>query len=282
MSILNEPSEIVRRTGAVTRGSIGRVAILGLVIGALTLAASGAKFESAQVGSLQVIATHALSISEPSGLTIDETGTKLWTVTNNPDRVYQLDLDGNPVKTLDYVGQDLEAIAYDASDKTLWIAEESRREIVHLDLNGKVLSRHLLDLTGEKNSGLEGICLDDRGRMFALNEKRPGLFIELNSDRAIAAKRELDFAKDYSDISYNRKKACFWILSDQSQALYLWSKRGGAIAEYPLPFPKAEGIAVDEAAGRIYIVSDSENKLYVYQNPASERFRSQPSAVGGR
>jgi uncharacterized protein YjiK len=35
--------------------------------------------------------------------------------------------------------------------------------------------------------------------------------------------------------------------------------------QYHLPFPKAEGIAVDETAKRIYIVSDSEKKLYVFR-----------------
>ena len=32
----------------------------------------------------------------------------------------------------------------------------------------------------------------------------------------------------------------------------------------PLPFEKAEGVAVDAAAGRVYIVSESEDRLYVY------------------
>ena len=78
-------------------------------------------------------------------------------------------------------------------------------------------------------------------------------------------KRPLAFALDYSGMAQSRKPGRFWIVSDQSQKLYLWDKAKGVVGECALPFPKAEGVAVDEAAKRIYIVSDSENTLYVYQ-----------------
>jgi len=234
------------------------VAVAGVTLAAIGFASQG------MAAAPRLIATHALTINEPSDLTIDETGQILWVVTNKPERVYQLDLSGAVVKTLDYVGQDLEAIAYDRSDRTLWVAEENRREIVHLDLDGKVLSRHPLGLTGEKNSGLEGLCLDDKRRMFALNEKRPGLFLELKADRTLATQLELSFAKDYSALTYSPAHGCFWIVSDQSQSLYLWSPKKGVTERYDLPCTKAEGVAVDEAKNRLYIVSDSENKLYVY------------------
>jgi uncharacterized protein YjiK len=244
-----------------------------VLLGVLALAASHDRAESKRldaqgtqgVNELPLIATYSLSVSEPSDLAINEAGTILWTVTNHPARVYQLALDGKVVKTLEFVGEDLEGITYDRSHHTLWVAEENRREIIQLDLDGKVLSRHALDLTGEKNSGLEGICLDARGHMFALNEKHPGLFLELNRDLSIAARRAVSFARDYSGMAYNPKKDAFWIVSDQSQELYLWSLRAGVVKEYHLPFPKAEGVAVDDAAKRIYIVSDSESRLYVYR-----------------
>jgi len=248
--------------------AIGRMALQSsLAVIALFACGNSKPAKPASTGVLQLLATHALTITEPSGLAINESGTMLWTVTNNPDKVYQLDKDGTPVRTLNYVGEDLEGIAYDRSDKTLWIVEENRREIVHLDLNGDVLSRHALDLVGERNSGLEGICLGDKGRMFVLNEKQPGLFIEVNADFSIASRLPLDFAKDFSDLWFDRDTACFWILSDKSQKLCRWSQQKGVVSEYALPFPKAEGIACDDAANRLYIVSDSENKMYVYQIP---------------
>jgi uncharacterized protein YjiK len=246
---------------------INRLVMLGCSVGVLALACGSAVEPPPPDPTLQLLAVYPLSIIEPSGLAIDDSATCLWTVTNNPEKVYQLDLSGNVIRTLSYSGRDLEGIAYDSSDSTLWVAEEDRREIVHLDLTGAVLSRHRLDLTGEPNSGLEGICFDDQGRMFVLNEKLPGLLVALNPDYSIETSQTLTFAEDYSDVCFSRLSGCFWIVSDQSQRLYHFDRANGVRGRYVLPFHKGEGVAFDAAANRVYVVSDSENKLYVYAGP---------------
>jgi uncharacterized protein YjiK len=247
----------------------GRIAVAGvtgaLVATAIAGCSSSKPAAPVEARGLTLVASYAMSIREPSDLAIDETGTVLWTVTNNPDSVYQLDRTGKPVKSLRYAGQDLEGIAYDRSDRTLWVAEENRREIVHLDLDGNVLAVYPLGLTGEPNSGLEGICLDPTGRICLLNEKRPGLFIQLDPAVSIASVDTLTFAGDYSGLCYDPPSTSFWIVSDQSQRVYLWSRTGGITKEFALPFPKAEGVAFDPGTQQIYIVSDSENRLYVYR-----------------
>jgi uncharacterized protein YjiK len=214
---------------------------------------------------LTLLATHPLSIREPSDLAIDETGTVLWTVTNHPEKVYRLGLDGHVADSLSYVGNDLEGVAYDAHDHTLWLAEENLRQVVHIGLTGTVLAKYPLGLTGEQNSGLEGICLNDSGTVFVLNEKHPGLFIRLHPDLSIATKTDLTFAGDYSGMAYDVAKHCFLIASDQSQGLFLWDDSNHVRASYALPFKKPEGVAYDPAANRIYVVSDATNALYVFE-----------------
>jgi uncharacterized protein YjiK len=215
---------------------------------------------------MPLLATHVLTILQPSDLAIDETGTILWAVTN--PTVYQLDLDGNVVKTLAYNGHDLEGVAYDPRDHTLWVAEENLREVVHLDLDGVKIGQAYA-LQGlpplEPNSGLEGICLNDSGTVFVLNEKHPGLFIRLKPDLSIASTLGLGFAGDYSGMAYDVPGKGFWIVSDQSQRLYRWTP-SGVQAQYTLPFPKAEGVAYDPVAHRIYVVSDATNTLYVFDS----------------
>ena len=246
--------------------------LTGIAIACLTLTVavggckSGGGVKPSSIKSLRLVTTYALDLVEPSDLAINDTGTALWTVTNDPDSVYQLDMSGHRVKTLNYAGHNLEGIAYDPSDQTLWVVEENRREVVHLDLDGNVLSTHPLSLTGEQNSGLEGICLNGAGSIFLLNEKLPGLFIALDPAKAIASTDTLTFAGDYSGMSYEPATAAFWIVSDQSRRLYLWNEATGVTKEYLLPFEKAEGVAYHAATNRIYIVSDSERRLYVYDN----------------
>ena len=243
-------------------------AMLGCL--ALALAVPGCKSSSTvaprTIQTLRLVSSYTLDIAEPSDITIDDTGTRLWTVSNSPDSVYEIDLTGHRVRTLPFAGHDLEGIAYDKSDQTLWLAEENRREVVHLDLDGTVLGTYALGITGEVNSGLEGICLTGAGGIDVLNEKLPGLFITLDPSYAVATIDTVKFAGDYSGMSFDPASGAVWIVSDQSKRLYLWSRTAGVMKEYYLPYDKAEGVAYAPAANRFYIVSEAGNKLYVYDN----------------
>src|SRR5436309_1606902 len=73
----------------------------------------------APIPVLPLLATYAMTVSEPSDLTIDETGTILWTVSDSKNKVYKLDVQGKTLKTLSYAGgplSDLEGVAYDHRD----------------------------------------------------------------------------------------------------------------------------------------------------------------------
>lgn len=237
---------------------------------ALTLAIPGCKSSSTvaprTIQTLRLVSSYTLDIAEPSDITVDDTGTRLWTVSNSPDSVYEIDLAGHRVKALPFEGHDLEGIAYDKSDQTLWLAEENRREVVHLGLDGTVLGTFALGITGEANSGLEGICVTGAGGIDVLNEKLPGLFITLDPSIAVATTDTVKFAGDYSGMSFDPATGAVWIVSDQSRRLYLWSKASGVTKEYYLPYDKAEGVAYHPGTNRFYIVSETGNKLYVYDN----------------
>lgn len=253
-----------RRRSRLGLAAVGAWAIVAALVSGCGKKSSPAGPESA--AALTLLEVHVLSIAEPSDLAIDETGTILWTVTNHPEKVYQLQTDGTVVKELSYVGSDLEGVAYDPRDHTLWLAEENRREVVHVDLDGAVLATHALGLTGALNSGLEGICVNDSGTVFVLNEKEPGLFIRLKSDLSIETSTGLSFSLDYSGMCYDAGRKCFWITGDQSKKLYLWTPPNQVVSEFALPFSKPEGIAFDPLTNRIYVVSDQTNGLYVFKN----------------
>ena len=208
-----------------------------------------------------------MNVAEPSDLTIDETGKILWTVSDTNNKIYRLDLKGNITKTLSYVGNDLEGVAYDRRDHTLWLAEEEYRAVIHVDTAGAILERHdITGLTTVPNKGLEGIALDDGDHLFVLNERSPGLFIPLKSDFSYDVKYQLTFAGDYSAMTYDPQRRCFWIMSDESMAMFLCTGPNVVHAEYALPSRRFEGIALDPAGKYVYAVNDSSRALYVFQN----------------
>jgi len=207
-----------------------------------------------------------LSIEEPSGLTYDPNTQTLWTV-NDPDnnKIYNISLEGELLETLSFTGDDLEGIAYDDSTNTLWVADELTSEIINVSLQGEELQRVPLSVSQySSGSGLEGLCIGNSGEFYLLKEKNPGIFIEVNPDLLSITETIITFADDFSGICYDSEKDGFWIISDESEKLYLWDLVNGVREEYSLDIPKAEGVVFIAETNSFYIVSDSEQKLYKY------------------
>jgi len=213
---------------------------------------------------LTQLATYAIELREPSGLTINAEGSALWTVANN-QRVFKLDLQGRILDRLAYKGKDLEGIVYDPTDSTFWLVEERSREVVQIDADGNVIFSQKLALGGEENNGLEGICRDPSGTLYVVNEKAPSLFLELNGEKAIKTRLDLHFASDYSGLFCGLEPNEFWLLSDQDEALIRWDRQNGKTQTYKLPFSKGEGITVDPISKKIYIVNEKMAHLHVFE-----------------
>jgi len=239
--------------------------ILACSVWIIPLTLSGCAGDSADSASqLNLLGTYKLSFGEPSGIAYNETENVFWIVSGSDQKIYKTDTTGTILKTLNYDGEDLEGIALDSSSNSLWVVEERKRKLLQIDLDGNVLRSEDIPLPGPLNSGLEGVAQDEHGTIFLLNEKEPGRFIELNSDLTIKTQREISFAKDFSDMVYSKKENCFFILSDESGALYKWSKDKGVLQKYELPMRKFEGIAVNSAADRFFLVNDETNELWIY------------------
>jgi len=213
---------------------------------------------------LKLINEYNLSVSEPSGLTLNSDFTELWTVSDNTNHVYKLSLTGNVLRELNYEGNDLEGIVFDSSNNTLLLVEERLREIVNIDLNGNEISRQTVNLPGTANSGLEGICLDTTNTIYVLNEKQPNIWAKLKSDFSTQFQKEINEVGDLSGMTYDKINQMFWIVSDESKQLFRWDTNQGTVKSFDLSFAKAEGVAYDYNQNRIYIVSDETNKLYIY------------------
>jgi len=213
---------------------------------------------------LHHLATYKLSFGEPSGIAFNEAENVFWIVSGGDQKIYKTDSVGAILKTLTYNGEDLEGIALDSSAKSLWIVEEKKRELLQIDLEGNILRYVDVPLSGPINSGLEGVAQDDNGMLFLLNEKEPGRFVELNSDLTIKSQKEIYFASDFSDMVFSQKENCFFVLSDESGALFKWNKDKGVIQKFGLPLHKFEGVAVNANADKFFLVNDETNELWIY------------------
>lgn len=222
------------------------------------------------VSGLRLVRSVPLSVAEPSDLCLDRDGVHWWTVSDATGRVYRMRLsDGAIVTTLSYQGSDLEGVWQHPGDGSLYVTEEGTREIVHLDSTGVELGRvAVAGLGGDANSGLEGVTSGPvAAHLYVVQEKSPARIVEVASDGSVVAMHPVTFVADLSGITYDAAATQFLIVSDESEQVHRTTVSGVSLASWSLPVEKAEGIAFDRARGRIYVVSDSQNRFYEFQVP---------------
>lgn len=244
-----------------------------------------------------------LGLTEPSGLALSPDGSGLWTVSDDTNRVFRLSLDGKLKRgrTFKVPDTELEGITAEPTGRYLFVVRETSNEIIKLDIAGRaVADRHrLADMDGydaiadffagdDENMGLEGITWNsDSETLFALKEGDPGLLIEIGPDlRAVLGHAVLDTGNgfvddevrgdrvDYSGICYDPSRKSFWIVSDRARRVFLYDPAANRVVQSAAlgycrngkykQVKKAEGVAYDPESNRLYIVSDKEVRLYVF------------------
>ena len=195
----------------------------------------------------------------------------------------------------------LEGITADPSDGALYVVREESNEIIKLDQDRESVIewRRLADMDGygavarffageEENKGLEGIAWNqDSGTLFTLKEGEPGLLIEVAADLGTILDHRVlsgdngfrdpgteDHKIDYSGICYDPSRGLFWIVSDKAKRVFLYDLQADRVmqsaalgyardGEYR-EVEKAEGVDYDPDTNRLYVVSDAEVRLYVF------------------
>ena len=216
--------------------------------------------------NLELEASYKINVSEPSGLSINDSGTELYTVSDKTSMVYKLSPTGDVIQTFDFKGSNLEGVSTYTENKLL-LAEESTKEIVVLDMVTGASSNHKIKYKNkDKNSGIEGVTFDKNSNtIFILNEKNPGKLIRVRNDFSVLAKYDLNFADDYSGIFYENSSNLLWIVSDQNKTVNKCTLKGELIESFKIKVSQPEGIAVTD--NYIYIVCDAKAKLYVFKKP---------------
>ncbi len=222
--------------------------------------------DGTQLEKLVLVRQHELPVPEPSGLAFSANRNALYAVSDQNGKVYKLSLTGSLLKTLDFVGNDLEGITVDPYTGQIWVAEERSRNVVQLNAAGSVINRFHLNIEQHgENSGLEGIAFNTATKhLYVLNENSPKLLLEIDKNGNLLKETLLSFASDLSGIFYDDTEEILWIVSDESKTVNQCKLSGELIKSYRIPVSNAEGIAIDAQAKEVYVLSDNNEKLYVF------------------
>jgi uncharacterized protein YjiK len=244
------------------------MSLIIIIISAMLISCSGdakEKLINDTDSRLELTGKYKLSIREPSGLTLSSDGEFLWTVSDEYSSLYKITKKGQLVDSVEISGADLEGIEIFGNNFFCIVTERDRGILLYTP-EFKLKKRVLLDISGEENSGIEGIAHNPvTGVTYILNEKNPGLLIEINDKFDIVKKKKLNFAKDYSGLEIDTSKNHLWIISDESQLLFKCDLDGSPIDSFKVDIPQIEGIAIDFHENLIYLVSDKTEMLYVFR-----------------
>lgn len=242
-------------------------------------------------------------LREPSGLALSSAGDALWTVSDDEEKIFQLSLNGEIITAQSFRIPDkgLEGIALDPTGAFLLVVQEEENELILVDVatHEVVQRKRLRDMlgydqvaadfaSGDSNKGLEGVSWHgDSNTIFVLKEGEPGLLLELSADLSqILNHRRLDRQNgfrdsdtadaelDFSGLFYDASRRNFWIVSDRGRRLFLYDWEANRVLQsMSLAYgqnrddeiDKAEGVAFDSSTNRLYVVSDAETRLYVFE-----------------
>jgi len=214
---------------------------------------------------LELINVFKIAVEEPSGLCLDTVNNVLFTVSDNTNNVYKISKTGSLIQEYDIDADDLEGITIYNSE--LLLADERNKQILKYNIINDELVKYSIDYDNTNaNNGFEGIAYNYTDDViYVLNEKKPGELLTFNNNFDIINTVSLSFANDYSGIFYDSDNNLLWIVSDESESVNKCTLNGELLKSYSVDINKCEGIAIDNKAKLLYLVSDTDSEMYVYK-----------------
>jgi len=217
------------------------------------------------VRSLQLITAYSLTVTEPSGLAYSQATRTLYMISDNRPEIFRIDTTGKVLGSIPVNASDIEGVAVSNSGDTLYIVEETASLLSTVLMNGTKISSMPVVVRTNPQHSLEGVSVDNAGRLVVINEKAPTMLLEFAGGVEVR-RLLLSYSSDISDICYDISGDCYWIVSDESQRVLKLSRTGALLGEWSIPVQQGEGIAF--IRDRCYIVSDVDAKLYVFIKPS--------------
>lgn len=186
-----------------------------------------------------------------SGLTLNpETGT-LFAVTNRPERIYELSLNGKVLRSVNLRGfKDTEGISHIAG--TLFALVEERKSVLCIfDIPGDATAiehenalRLNLGKKGVKNKGFEGVSYDPVTRtLYTMREGKPFVRLAIPLDEHFRPGSVLSkplpelCVKDVASLVHD-PDGSLWVLSEASAQVVQLDQEGSELRRFDLPIDK--------------------------------------------
>ncbi|MBT8218959.1 MAG: SdiA-regulated domain-containing protein [Bacteroidia bacterium] len=218
-------------------------------------------------GELEHLGTTQLDVPEASGMAFKDS--LLCVVSDRTGDIYLIDQKGITIERLKTKTKDVEGIAWYMNN--FYLANEANKKIYKYSTSGDRLESYSLKTPKlyDPQNGLEGLCFDPYSNsFFVLNEKLPGQLLQFNDKFELLDQIFLSSYSDYSGVATT--KEYIWVISDEGEGIAQYDRAYNLLKLYSINMDSPEGIAISEEENKIYIVSDSSSKLFVFALPKLE------------
>lgn len=206
-----------------------------------------------------------LNIPEPSGIAYNSKNNTLMVVSDGKPDIYEIDFNGAILNIIPASGSDMEGITLSKNCDTIYVVEEKKKLVTTFDLSGNKIASFSVNVAASDNHSLEGISFNiSTNELYIINEKNPQMILKYLNKKELW-RRTIAYTLDISDIYYDEICNCIWIISDESKRILKLSTTGELLKQWEIPFTKGEGITIVNE--KIYVVNDSNSKMYVFQKP---------------
>jgi uncharacterized protein YjiK len=223
--------------------------------------------EQLKPAHLEMMSIYKLEIPDLSGICLMPDKNTLITISDSEKKAYKINTSGKILDSFKLTCNDPEGICFIKEKNEFAVIDESNYTIYFYDteFNEKYTRKISIENT-TFNKGLEGICYNKKTKkLYLLNEKTPGLLIEYDLEKESFNKTSIDFSIDNTGIDYEPKEDLFYLTSHESKQIIACDYEGNVIKKFSLDIEKLEGIALDAANKKMYLVSDSDKKLFIYK-----------------
>ncbi len=238
--------------------------LLGLLSCARTEPPTASTPSTLPVKDLTLISVTTLSVGEPSGLAYAPKTGKFYMISDSRQEIFVIDTTGKVLSSIPVDATDMEGIALSANADTIYVVEETASRITRFLPNGTKISSQTVLIRTDPKHALEGITVNPDGHLVVLNEKTPTALVEFAGTTEVR-RFTLTETSDISDISYDSATDAWWVISDEARRLLKYSRQGQLLGVWATPLEQGEGVAF--IGNKLYLVSDSDAKFYVFARP---------------
>lgn len=237
-----------------------------ITLSVVLFALASCKDNAVESGGLNPIVVYQLLVTSPSSIAYNIERNSLYAVSEQNGYLYELSLSGFLLNSVNLNATRPKGISFLSRD-TLIIAEEGTGKLVKYTSSGVRLNAFSLNVSTQNGYGLNGVSYSKiRDEYFAVTRQRPSLWLQISNSGAEIKRLEVNFSSDLTDIYYDSAEGVSWLLSSASHLLFKLDNNGNVIKSWGLPVTYPEGITFDNQ-NRMYIVSNYDAKLYVFEKP---------------